>query len=177
MRYRRGRVRGATVDLVSDGTTLREQRVEPTAERQAKGDLETVYRRNQQGNLTRITRSVTPGLVEQLALAGELGENVPRLLAAAQWFMEQADLAQLRGRFVHSQLVNRDVFQALSPEGRVARGNLVRAYDLLGADCWAVIFDSLVWEVMPRGPDRRALFRAALHALAQALNAENPPTG
>jgi hypothetical protein len=130
----------------------------PTPERMAKGDV--VGR-----------RSLTPGVLEQLAAAGDLGENIPRLLAAAEWFMEQAELAQVRGRLVVSQLMTR--LPSSAPAGKTrARELLLRSYDWLGHDSWNMLFDTLVWQNEPRGPERRALFRAALHALSQALDAK-----
>jgi hypothetical protein len=127
------------------------------------------------GRRTHVVRSVTRLLTEQLRLAGDIGENVPRLLAAAEWFMEQGDVAQLRGRLVQSQLAGTSTAPA-SPaaELAIARGNLARAYDLIGVDGFNALYDTLIWEVEPRGYARRALFRAALHALAQILNAKKP---
>jgi hypothetical protein len=118
-------------------------------------------------------RSLTPGVLEQLAAAGDLGENIPQLVAAAEWFMEQAELAQVRGRLVVSQLTTR--LPVSAPAGKTqARLLLLRSYDWLGHDGWNVLYDVLVWNTSLRGPERRAMFRMALHGLAQALNAKKP---
>ena len=124
-----------------------------------------------------VVRSITHSLVEQLSAAGELGENVPRLQAAAEWFLEQGDLAHLRGRLVQSQLGGEVVERGLPVEWQSARQALARAYDWIGGDAFNVLYDTLIWEIELRGPNRRALFRAALHALDRALraNAESPP--
>src|SRR3954447_17949236 len=91
----RRRVRAATVDLVAqDGVLVPLPGLMPTLERLAKGDVVG-------------QRSLTPGILEQLALAGDLGENVQQLVQAAEWFMEQTELAQVRGRMVTSQLMTR----------------------------------------------------------------------
>jgi hypothetical protein len=157
--YRRKPVRAATVELVwQDGRYVASLTTAPTPERIAKGDL-----------LGR--RSLTPGVLEQVAAAGDLGENIPLLVSAAEWFMEQADLAQVRGRIVVSQLVTQLPASAPAEKGR-ARQLLLRSYDWLGHDAFNILFDVLAWNSDLRGPERRAMFRMALHSLAQALNAK-----
>jgi hypothetical protein len=37
-----------------------------------------------------------------------------------------------------------------------------------------VLYDVLVWNNQLRGPERRAMFRMALHGLSQALDAKKP---
>lgn len=157
----RRRVRAATVDLISrDGELIPLPGVQPTPERMAKGDVVG-------------GRSLTPGVLEQLVAAGDLGENIPLLITAAEWFMEQAELSQVRGRLVVSQLMTR--LPASAPIGKTtARQLLLRSYDWLGHDGWNVLYDVLVWNTELRGTERRAMFRMALHALSQALNAKKP---
>jgi len=149
------------VDLIiKDGTLVPIAAITPTAERIAKGDVVG-------------QRSLTPGVLEQLAAAGDLGENVPALVAAAEWFMEQAELSQVRGRMVVSQLMTR--LPSSAPAGKTqARLMLLRSYDWLGHDGWNVLYDVLVWNNQLRGPERRAMFRMALHGLSQALDAKKP---
>lgn len=173
---RRRPVKSATIAIVIQRNSARIHTEGATPERLAKGDVRIVQRIDANGHLTNVQRTVTQGLVEQLALAGELGENVPRLLAAAEWFIEQGELSQLRGRMVRSQLVREAQYSApLKREIAVARSNLVSCYDWVGIDAFNALYDALIWEILPRGPDRRALFRSALHGLARALNAKNPP--
>jgi hypothetical protein len=176
MTYRRRPVRSATVEVVIQRNSARIRTDGATPERMAKGDVRIVQRLDANGHLTYVHRSVTQGLVEQLSLAGELGENVPRLLAASEWFIEQGEIAELRGRLVRSQLVRQvEDPGALKADVAAARSNLVKSYDWIGVDAFNALYDALIWEILPRGPDRRALFRSALHALARALNAKNPP--
>ncbi len=140
--------------IIKDGTLVPIAAITPTAERIAKGDVVG-------------QRSLTPGVLEQLAAAGDLGENVPALVAAAEWFMEQAELSQVRGRMVVSQLMTR--LPSSAPAGKTqARLMLLRSYG------WNVLYDVLVWNNQLRGPERRAMFRMALHGLSQALDAKKP---
>jgi hypothetical protein len=157
----RHRVRAATVDLVLlEGNLVPAPGIHPTPERMAKGDV--VGR-----------RSLTPGVLEQLAAAGDLGENIPELVIAAEWFMEQAELSGVRGRLVVSQLMTK--LPSSAPAGKtLARQHLLRSYDWLGHDGWNILYDALVWNSDLRGPERRAMFRMALHALSQALSAKKP---
>jgi hypothetical protein len=57
---------------------------------------------------------------------------------------------------------------------RIARTNLVHAYDRVGPDCFNICMGVPYWELEPRGPDLRALFRVALRA--QRLVAESKKT-
>ena len=159
--YRRKPVRAQTIDLVwSEGRYIPSRANVPTPERMAKGDI--VGR-----------RSVMPVVLEQIAAAGDLGENILALVAAAEWFMEQADLSQVRGRLVVSQLMTQ--LPAATPASKTrARELLLRSYDWLGHDGWNILYDVLVWHSEIRGPERTAMFRMALHALAKGLNAKNP---
>lgn len=170
MASRRKPVRADRVELVYEGEVLRLNNMKPTPERMAKGDVRVVHRHDDQGRVVTLQRAVTVILTEQLELAGEVGENVPRLLTAAEWFIEQLDAAKLTGRLVHSQLVQRQRADVVADATRrIARQNLLRCYDVLGVDAFSVMFDVLGHEIAPQGPMRRALFRAGLHALAQAL--------
>lgn len=162
----RRRVEGARVQLVRTeaGLVARAATVAPTAERLAHGDVRTATLWDETGRPVVIRRSLN--LVEQLALAGHLGDDVARLISAADWFTERAERAQLRGRMVRSQIARISVLEPLDEMAR-ARSDLAHAYDAIGGDCWGVAYDALVWDIEPRGPDRRALFRAALYALAR----------
>jgi len=108
-------------------------------------------------------------IAEQLAIAGDFGDDTARLLAAAQWFDQQADVAQLRGRMVRSQLAYAaDAATIDKSEMATARLALARVYDVLGPDAFNCVYDTLVWTIEPRGP-RKQLLRAALYALARWL--------
>lgn len=147
------------------GLVARSATVAPTAERLRHGDVRQVTLWDETGRPVMVQRSIN--LVEQLAAAGELGANIPRLEAAADWFIERGERAALRGRMVRSQLVAQEGVLQSTSEMMAARLDLAHAYDRIGGDAFNVLFDTLVWDLPPRGPDRRALFRAALHALAQ----------
>jgi hypothetical protein len=136
------------------GLIARAVTVAPTSERLAHGDVRTATLWDETGKPVIIQRSLN--LVEQLALAGELGDDVARLVAAADWFIERAERAQLRGRMVRSQIARISVLEPLDEMTR-ARSDLAHAYDAIGADCWGAAYDALVWDIEPRGPDRRAL--------------------
>jgi hypothetical protein len=175
--YRRKAVRAEIVEVMQQGGVLRVRQDTPTPERLAKGDLRVVQRLDANGHLMSVPRAVTPVLIAQLQLAGDRGENIVQLQAAAEWFIEQGENAQMRGRMVHSQLVSSmrgTEIRPLAEDVRIARINLARIYDVLGFDGFGMLYDVLFWEIEPRGPLRAALFRAALHALARALNAKNP---
>ena len=145
------------------GLVARAATVQPTAERMAHGDVRSVLLFDETGKPVTVRRSVN--IVEQLALAGDLGDDAARLLAAADWFIERGERAQLRGRLVKSQLVP-GLLEA--PDAMTeARLDLAHAYDAIGGDAFNVLFDVLVWDIAPRGPDRRALFRAGLYGLAR----------
>jgi hypothetical protein len=99
------------VDLITqDGKLVPHPGVQPTPERMAKGDMVG-------------QRSLTPGVLEQLAAAGDLGENIPALVTAAEWFMEQAELAPGARRLVMSQLMTR--LPASTPAGKTRRPELL----------------------------------------------------
>jgi hypothetical protein len=142
--------------------------VSPTAERSAHGDLHTVMVFDELGRPVMVQRSLS--LAERLAQLGELGDDVARLLRAAEWFSEKGALAHLRGRLIQSQLVQLEGFVADAGDGFTgARIELAHVYDVLGADSFNVLYDVLIWDIEPRGADRRALLRAALYALARWL--------
>jgi hypothetical protein len=157
--YRRKPVRAARAELVwRDGRCIATvPTVGPTPERLAKGDV--VGRRALQRNV-----------IEEIGDAGELGEDVAQLAAAAEWFTTQAHLAQVRGRMVYSQLVT-ELPTSASAEKVRARQLLARACGVLGHDAWSILSDTLVWDSPIRGPERRAMFRMALRALSKALTA------
>jgi hypothetical protein len=155
--YRRKPVRAQMIALLSrNGELVATPPDGPTPERIAKGDV---------GH-----RPLPPGVLEEIAAAGELGEDVRQLAAAAEWFVEQGFLAQVRGRSVVSQLVTELPVGASADKVR-ARRLLARACSLLGHDGWAILLDVLIWESPIRGPERRALFRMGLRALSRALTA------
>lgn len=114
-------------------------------------------------------RVLTP--IEVIAREGHLGDEVARMLAAAEWFAEMGRRGRLRGRMSHSPLVGPE---PPTPQMGTARRSLARAYDAIGADCWSSLLQAVVWEVMP-APSQRPLLRAALHSLAVWLEAQKNP--
>jgi len=167
--------RTATVEVMitTEGVVVvPPRRAGPTPERLAHGGIRLVRLFDAEGNVVMVQRSIS--LIERLALAGELGDEMIGMLAAAEWFCQLGEEAQLRGRMVRSQLAKPE------PTDRVeivqARIALARIYDAIGADGFNALFDVLVWDIEPRGPDRKALLRAALHALMRwhGRNAKNP---
>ena len=161
------RVRAATVTLVHTQNGLVPQETGPTPERQRHGDLRIIRRIDDFGREVVVRKSLS--IAEQLAIAGDFGDDTARLLAAAQWFDQQADVAQLRGRMVRSQLAYAaDAATIDKSEMATARLALARVYDVLGPDAFNAVYDTLVWTIEPRGP-RKQLLRAALYALARWL--------
>jgi hypothetical protein len=155
------RVRAATVTLVHTQNGLVPQETGPTPERQRHGDLRIIRRIDDFGREVVVRKS--------LSIAGDFGDDTARLLAAAQWFDQQADVAQLRGRMVRSQLAYAaDAATIDKSEMATARLALARVYDVLGPDAFNCVYDTLVWTIEPRGP-RKQLLRAALYALARWL--------
>lgn len=161
------RVRAATITLVKTANGLVPQENGPTPERQRHGDLRVVRRIDDFGREVMVRKSLS--IAEQLAIAGDFGDDVARLLAAAEWFDHQAEAAQLRGRLVSSQLAYAvDAATVDHSEAAQARLALARAYDTLGPDAFNAVYDCITWAIEPRGP-RKQLLRAALYALARWL--------
>lgn len=115
--------------------------IEPTAERIAQGDVEIAA-----------GRARARSQVEQLAIAGELGEATASLLPAATWFGQIGEVAELR------------LLNGASERAQAARRVLARLYDVLGADALSVLIDVLVFDLPAAG--RVPLLRSALHGLA-----------
>jgi hypothetical protein len=114
------------------------------------------------------TRKLTA--VECLATAGELGDDVARLLAAASWFAEQANRARVRGRLSASSLVSQQDAVVVDAHARTA---LAQATDALGYDAWNALVTCIVWEISPAHELDKALLRAALTALSTWLRSSN----
>lgn len=163
------RRQASTVQVVrgADGLTIvRPDVVSATPERVARGDLQAVTLFDEVGRPVVVQRATS--IAERLAQIGELGDEVVRLLAAAEWFGELGTVAQLRGRLIQSQLAHaRGTMGEPIEAFRAARLELAHVYDVLGADAFNVLYDVLIWDMEPRGADRRALFRAALYVLAR----------
>ena len=163
----RRRVRAATVTMVRTAAGLVPEDNSPTLERQRHGDLRIIRRIDDFGREVVVRKSLS--IAEQLALAGDFGDDTARLLTAAQWFDQQAEAAQLRGRMVKSQLAcAADAATVDKGEAATARLALARAYHAVGPDLFNVIHDAITWAIEPRGP-RKALFRAGLYGLARWL--------
>lgn len=159
------RVRAATITLVRTENGLVPQDNGPTQERQRHGDLRITRRVDDWGHEVVVRKSLS--IAEQLAIAGDFGDDTARLLAAAQWFDQQAETAQLRGRMVRSQLACASEAASVDTgEVASARLALARAYDAVGPDGFNAIYDTIVWAIEPRGP-RKQLLRVALYALAR----------
>jgi hypothetical protein len=156
--YKRRAVRN-TIELVWErrsGQYIAPAPVGATAERIAKGDI--------------VGGRVLPrNVLEEIAAAGDVGEDVAALAAAGEWFAEMAHLAQVRGRLVYSQLVTELPISASAEKAR-ARHLLARVCTMLGHDAWNVLFDALIWESVVRGAERKAMFRMALRALSRILS-------
>lgn len=168
-RHYRHRVRAATIDYRRTSTgELLPTFVAPTEERIAQGNLQSRVMQDDYGRRVTVRRSLS--LPEQLAQAGEFGDDVARLLGAAEWFCCCGIEAQLRGRLVRSQLMI--AANDILPSKQVAaRVSLARVYDAIGGDAFNCLLDTLLWEIPPRGPERKALLRAALYSLARVLKA------
>jgi hypothetical protein len=114
-----------------------------------------------------VVKTVIPGRMltplEVMAHAGELGDEVAKLLGAAAWFGEMATTGNLRGRLSRSSFTEADATRA--SEQAAALHQLAHAYDAIGPDSWNVLVNCVVWENPPTAT-QQPLLRAALHGLA-----------
>ena len=175
--YRRKAVRAEIVEVMQQGGVLRVRQDTPTPERLAKGDLRVVQRLDANGHLMSVPRAVTPVLIAQAQFAGDRGENIVQLQAAAEWFIEQGENAQMRGRMVHSQAVSSmrgTEIRPLAEDVRIARINLARIYDVLGFDGFGMLYDVLFWEIEPLGSAARGAVPRGAACAGPGAERKNP---
>jgi hypothetical protein len=141
---RRVRSQTVVVQRGSAGLVAVHTRVEPTPERLTHGILEPA------GEAVRALSQI-----EEMARAGELGDEVVPLLQAARYLSWLGELARLRS---HPEA-------EASMQAIAARRVLARLHEAIGAEGLSVLLDACVFD-QPIALPRRPALRVALQALA-----------